>query len=289
MANNSRVCPHCGALNGAGETRCYRCGKAFPGPLVRGVVDLYYSLLGRELQLTKFFIGLCVVVFVFTTLDAHKFEIFGGYPRSVELRFGALIAPLGLHGVAGHGAEPWRYLSACFFHFGLLHIGLNMWVMWDVGRAIESRFGSARFCIIFVVTGFLGFLASGIWYSMLAEPAVTGGASGGIFGLFGALIGYLYAKRDPIWKRFVVEIVIYTVIFSLAMPLNNVAHAVGGITGLPFGYLFYKETRPWKRNRLLGWIAGAMVVASVGSLVMAQRSPYWKMVRRDEIKQGMPY
>jgi rhomboid protease GluP len=282
MAHSSRVCPHCGALNSAHETRCYRCGRAFPGPLARGAVDLYHSVLGRELQLTKLFIGLCVLVFALTTLDAHKFQIFGGYARSTELRFGALIAPLGR-------VEPWRYLSACFFHFGLLHLGLNMWALWDLGRALEPRLGSARFCIIFVVTGFVGFAASGFWYSMQPISPATGGASGGLFGLIGALVGYLYAKRDPIWKQFLGRVVIYTVIFSLAMPVNNIAHAVGGISGAPLGYLFYKEARPWRRAKLLGWIAAGLVVASLASVVLAQRSPYWKMVRRQEIKLGMQY
>lgn len=279
MPHGSRICPHCGGLNSSDETRCYRCGQDFPGPLASGLVDLYYSVLGREMQLTKLFVGLCVLVFALTTLDAKHLEILGNYPTSTDLRFGALIAPLGR-------VEPWRYLSACFFHFGLLHLGINMWAMWDLGRAIETRLGSSRFTIIFVVTGFVGFAASGLWYSMQPISPPTAGASGGLFGLVGALLGYLYAKRDPIWKQFLGRVVIYTVIFSLAMPVNNVAHVVGGLCGVPFGYLFYKEARPWRRARLFGWIAGFLVLASFGSVALAQRSPYWKMVRQQEILRG---
>lgn len=278
MNHSSRICPYCGGLNSADAESCHRCSRKLPGPLARAAVDLYKSVLGEEYQLTKVFIGLCAVVFVLTSLDARKLVFLGNYPMSTDLRFGALVGGLGR-------LEPWRYLSACFFHFGILHIGFNMIALWDVGRVLEKRVGSARFAIAYVVTGILGFVASDLWYSF--NGPLTGGASGAILGVIGVLVGYLYARRDPIWKSFLLHVVFYLVIFSFVLPMNNAAHVGGLLTGAPLGYLFYKERRPWRRSRLLGYVAALMVAACVVSIVLSLHSPIWRAVRQQEISRSM--
>ncbi len=288
MAHGSRICPYCGGLNGADAERCNRCDRKLPGALAGGLVDLYRSALGEEFQLTKLFIGLCGVVFVLTYLDASSYlpkadlgrALFmgAGLAMSTLLRFGALGNGIGL-------VEPWRLLSACFFHFGILHIGFNMVALWDVGRVIEQRVGSARFAITFVVTGIVGFAVGEAWYTLQGYYPPTAGASGAIFGLIGALIGYLYARRDPVWKQFLVRVAVYAVIFAMVLPVNNAAHFGGFASGVPLGYLFYKERRPWQRTRLLSWVAGALVAASVASVVLSIRSPYWQIRRRIEQAQ----
>jgi membrane associated rhomboid family serine protease len=280
MNHGSRICPYCGGLNSADAETCHRCNRKLPGPLARVAVDIYKSVLGEQYQLTKLFIGMCAVVFVLTSLDAHKLVFLGDYSRSTEIRFG--VAMTGLVDV-----EPWRYLSSCFFHFGILHIGFNMVALWDVGRVLEQRVGSARYAIAYVVTGIVGFIVGNWWFALFNEPYITGGASGAIFGLIGVLIGYLYARRDPIWKSFLVRVIIYLVIFYFILPVNNAAHVGGFLAGAPMGYVFYKETRPWRRSRLLGYVAGLMVVACVASIVLSMRSPIWRAVRQQEISRGM--
>ena len=284
MAHGSRVCPFCGALNGTGDERCGRCDQRLPGPFESLVGDLYQTALGTEFPMTKLFVGLSLAVFVLMSLLGKKFPLgFGGDARfelSELLRWGAMtfnldrarafLEPLNT------GSEPWRYASAIFLHFGALHVGFNCLALVDLGRAIEPVIRSGRLVIAFVVTGVVGFVVSHAWYGISSSVAVTGGASGSVFGLVGLMIGLLVARKDPAWKQFAVRVLIYAVIFAVALPVNNAAHAGGFAAGFPLGYLFQKESRPWRRTRALNYLAAALVVACVASLVLCQLSPTWQ-------------
>jgi rhomboid protease GluP len=262
MAQAARICPHCGKLNGAGEPTCFACGRRLPGPLAAAALDLWQRALGREFPLTKLYVGLCVVVFLLMTLSGGQMPRLLGGAVGPAIRFGAMVTTYGFE-------QPWRLFSAMFVHFGILHIGFNMMALWDVGRALEQRLGSARFVLIFIGTGVLGFVASELWYSAQNEIVPTAGASGGLFGLIAAFIGYLYAQRDPAWKQFLVRVVIYAALFAYAFPVNNAAHIGGALVGFPLGYLFYKERRPWQRQRLLGALAALLVAASLASVLIS--------------------
>jgi membrane associated rhomboid family serine protease len=250
-----------------------------PGPLLRGAIDLFESALGREVPVTKLYVGLCLLVFVMMTVLGRRFTLLGAVRESEALRWGALAWPLGLH-------EPWRYLSAMFVHFGALHVAFNMMALWDFGRATEQRLGSGRFAVIFVGTGVVGFVASDAWHFLNGVPSFTAGASGGLFGLVGSLIGYLYAARDPAWKQFLIRVVVYAVIFAVALPVNNAAHLGGFAAGFPLGMWFYKEKQPWRRRTAFSVVAVVLVVASLASIVLSQRSPVWKDLRALENSRG---
>lgn len=290
MPPGSRVCPHCGALNGADETVCYRCNERLPGPVVASATAAATQLLGNEAPMTKVYIGICALAYLFIVLGSGKFELLGGVRLSEALRWGAVVSDslatkLGIGGVMR--VEPWRYLGATFLHFGILHIGFNMVGLWDLGRATEQRLGSGRFSLIFVGTSIAGFVVSDFWYSFTQGDAYTGGASAGLFGLIGALVGYLYAAKDPVWKQFLMRVVVYAAIFAVALPVNNAAHIGGCVAGFPLGYVFYRENRPWQKAALFRVVAGVLLLASLASIALSQRSPLWREVRRAELDQGM--
>src|SRR5690606_1819197 len=106
--------------------------QPLPGPLGRGARDLVKSLLGGELWVTKLFIGINVASFVLMLLDNSRSEVAGlplglgsgsgGLTRSALLRAGVLQQLV--------VSEWWRFLSAVFFHFSLLHILFNMMWLW---------------------------------------------------------------------------------------------------------------------------------------------------------------
>ncbi len=275
----SRICPHCGALNSDTEKQCARCAKSLPGAAATAVQEAWFSALGGEAPLTRLYLGICVIVFAIMTFSAGKLEVLGVARRSDALKWGALFTPLARE-------EPWRYLSATFVHFGVLHIVFNMMALWDLGRAIEGRLGPGRFALIFVGTSVAGFVASDFWYAFGGQPAFTAGASAGLFGLIGAWVGYLYAAKDPAWKQFLVRVFVYAVIFAIAWPVNNAAHAGGFAAGLPLGFLFYRENRPWQRNKLFSVVAAVLVLASFASIALSHRSPYWQELRRVELERG---
>lgn len=237
------------------------------------------GMLGTEHRLTKLFAGVCVLVFVamvFEDPGGMQLSLRSGFRVSTTLKWGALWPGLG-------PVEPWRYASAMFVHVGgVLHVAFNTMALVDLGKTLEERVGSARFTIIFLLTGIVGFIASDLW-----SGAPTGGASGGIFGLAGALVGYLYAAKDPHWKRFLIRLLVYALVFALVLPVNNAAHAGGLVLGGLLGYLSYLEARRgWRRHRVFRLAAVLLAVACLASIPLSVRSPVWQQVQQLEWKRA---
>lgn len=92
--------------------------------------------------------------------------------------------------------EPWRLVTAMFLHAGVLHLALNMVALFVGGRVVERLLGRPSFLAIYLVSGLVGGIATLSRTAMI----VTVGASGAVFGVFGALFAYLVAHRarlDP--------------------------------------------------------------------------------------------
>jgi len=103
------------------------------------------------------------------------------------LNFGALNGIL----VIVYG-EFWRLLSGMFLHGGLLHIAFNMLSLWFVGRVVESWINGYSYLVIYFISGVIGGLLS-IYFH---PDTVAIGASGAIFGIFGAMGGFVFANRE---------------------------------------------------------------------------------------------
>ena len=115
------------------------------------------------------------------------------------------------------GDAPWRYLSYAFVHGGLLHIGLNLWVLFDIGRLYESRrlWGNLLLAFVFgsVLGAYLTFVVQGG-----APPGVIG-ASGGVLGVGGALLADVLrgrAAQDRLLTRSLLQWIGLIVVFSVA-------------------------------------------------------------------------
>jgi membrane associated rhomboid family serine protease len=277
MAHGSRVCPECGRLNAAEDKTCYNCGKRLPGPLASSALGFLTDFSADGVPATKLIAAICIVVYGLMMLSEGSFRfdvaVSGAFKLSTLLRFGVLVQDLAWH-------EPWRLLAAVYMHFGLLHIGMNMFSLISLGRTLEPHFGSARFFILYTLTGLLGFTVSQWWYG--SSPP-TAGASGAIFGLVGAVVGVLLARRDPRWRRSLVNYLVYAVILSLMLPVNTAAHIGGFFAGIVVGALFEREKQPHRRAGLMLAVAGVCLAASVGSVVLSATSPVWKQVRQAEL------
>jgi len=137
--------------------------------------------------------------------------------------------------------EPWRFLTTAFLHGGLLHLAVNMYALWIVGPTLERVLGRWRYVALYLIAALGGSVA----VLLLASPTGgswnvgTVGASGAVFGLFGAL--GLTMRR---LKRSDSQIVLLIVInFVLGFVIANVswqAHLGGLVTGsaLAAAYLF---------------------------------------------------
>lgn len=141
-----------------------------------------------------------------------------------------------VHGV-GQG-EWYRILTVALVHSGLTHLGFNMWALYVLGTPIEYAFGRARLLTIFLISLIAGSLTS---LALAAQNQVSVGASGAIFGLFGAFA--VVGKRIGADVRSIV--VLIGINFALDFILPNIdwhAH-LGGLIGGALASIFVLRTK----------------------------------------------
>jgi membrane associated rhomboid family serine protease len=144
--------------------------------------------------------------------------------------------------------EVWRLITPIFIHIGLLHLFFNSYALWAVGQQVEKLYGPARFVILYILTGVAGVLGSYFYH----PDAVSAGASGAIFGLFGVLLvfGIKYRKTlPPFFARAVgtgvLPVIIINLIIGFSIPaIDNSAHISGLIAGAILAALI-----PYERPR----------------------------------------
>jgi membrane associated rhomboid family serine protease len=282
MATGSRVCPSCGALNSRQERRCHRCAGRLGPRLGDWLVTGLRSLFGQEVPVTSLVMGLCVLVYGAGLVTGASPSPLAGATASTLLRWGALHSALSAQ-------EPWRYASAIFVHAGVLHLVFNLSALWSLGSGCERRLGSGRFAVLFVLSGVVGFVFSDYWARFSGHLLFTVGSSGSIFGLSGALVGYLAARRDPAWKHYLLQVVILAAVLQLLpMGVDTAAHLGGLAAGIALGYAFHRERRPYQRARLFGWVGGLLLASCMASVVLCNLSPQWTIQRSLEQLRSDP-
>jgi rhomboid protease GluP len=137
--------------------------------------------------------------------------------------------------------QYWRLLTSCFVHFGIIHIGMNMYVLYLIGPFIETVFGRARYLLVYFIAGLAGSIVSVSIHPM----AVGAGASGAIFGLYGAVFGFLLIRRrvlNPAATNSIAKsagiFVLYNVVYgSVSRTTDLSAHLGGLLAGFLVGML----------------------------------------------------
>jgi rhomboid protease GluP len=148
------------------------------------------------------------------------------------VRWGADYGPLTLHG------QWWRMVVSTFLHFGLIHLLFNMLVLFNIGLFLESLAGLVPFVALYLVCGLGGSAASLAWHPSI----VSAGASGAIFGLYGALLGFLVRHRGSIPAESLMSLrkgaftfIGYNLLFGLRPGVDMSAHLGGLATGFVLG------------------------------------------------------
>ena len=238
------------------------------------------SLFERPAIACQFIVAVCALDFVLMSITGgvQNVSLLGG-----PIQLASLVQAGGIVGGL-LSEEPWRYLSAVYVHLGLLHVGMNMFALLQLGRSAEQFLGSARFFLLYTVTGIVGFVASRFWYGPVS-PA-TAGASGALFGLMGLQIGILHARKDPRTKGLVLQQLAYAVAFAILLPINNAAHLGGFVTGWAFGRLFYLEKSPHKHEKSFRVAALVCVLLTLASLGLSITSPFVEQARLIERMRG---
>ncbi len=235
-------CPEC--------VRTDNAGMRTPRTVLGGAVR------GRDSTVTMTVIGLCILGYglqLAVPSLADRFLLVGGF-----------LGPSGeLQGVAG--GEYWRLVTAGFLHGGLLHLGVNMFSLWILGRPLEAALGRLRFAGLYLA-GLLG--ADAVAYLLTPPGVAVLGASGAIFALLGAL--FVLGRRLGLDLRSLTGVLVINLVISFTVPnISWQAHLGGLVSGavVAAGLLL-----PAARRRPLLAVGGYVVVVIATVAVVAYRT-----------------
>jgi membrane associated rhomboid family serine protease len=174
--------------------------------------------------------------------------------------------------------EWWRVLAATFLHAGLIHLGMNMFALNQLGHIAEELFGSAKVLAVYLVCGACSALAISVWFVHVRHvppgvaPAMVG-ASGAIFGIGGLLAAFLLkrgnARGRQIGWSIAQNLGLMLMLGFLIPAISNTGHVGGMLPGIAFGLVvrdrFSTRISPVARRNwwLLATLAGVVAVVSL--------------------------
>jgi membrane associated rhomboid family serine protease len=173
--------------------------------------------------------------------------------------------PLGL--IEG---EWWRLITAAFLHYGPFHLFMNMLVLYLFGPPLEAVLGPARFLLLYLASGFAGSAGA-----LLINPeAATVGASGAIYGLFGAIL-VLERQGTYVFGQSVIPLLVLNLAITFVLPGVSIGGHLGGLAGGALAMLvlsrFGQRRVAYARGDVVGY--AGLVAVSVLSVAIA----YWKV------------
>ncbi|MFF3886743.1 rhomboid family intramembrane serine protease [Streptomyces sp. NPDC001914] len=248
------ICPECMVSASVGF-QCPDCVRGGSGTGHAPAANQPRTLAGGAVAsdprlVTKVLIGLNLALYLVQvavgSAFTNSFDLFGRAWLSGEVQ-----------GVAE--GQWYRMVTSMFLHGGVMHILFNMVSLWWIGGPLEAALGRARYITLYFVSGLAG---SALSY-LLADPGQPSlGASGAIFGLFGAtavLMRRLNYDMRPVIGLLVVNLIIS---FSPGFNIAWQAHVGGLIGGVVVGYAMVHAPRE-RRNLVQYGVAGLMLAAVV--------------------------
>jgi rhomboid protease GluP len=232
-----RMCPNCRAFITSNDKVCPYCNERVgpraverrdPGAILGGFIPHARFVTMIILTIN---VGLYLATVVFSQRNGQG--SFFAVDGQTLFAFGAKVRAA----IIGYG-QWWRLVTAGFLHGGLLHIGMNSWVLFDLGAQVEDVYGGSRLIVVYFVATVGGFLLSTFW-----TPALSVGASAGIMGLIGAMIALgvrnRHSSAGTAVRGMYVRWAVYVFIFGLLPGLNidNAAHLGGLAAGFGVAYL----------------------------------------------------
>jgi membrane associated rhomboid family serine protease len=208
------------ALRGRYARKLEQLGQPLPKVLRRDYGRGTWALLG----------GLVLLYGLQLLLDSQARDVFtfAGLLRPSDA---AAAFMLNIPG-APQAEAVWRHLSYAFVHGNLVHIGFNLWVLFDLGRVYEARRGWGNLLAAFVLGSVMGAYLTGI--AQAGDTLLLVGASGGVLGVGGALLADAlrsHAPADRQLTRSLLQWIVLIVVFSVAIPNVSLWGHLGGLVG----------------------------------------------------------
>ncbi|MEA3544285.1 MAG: rhomboid family intramembrane serine protease [Thermodesulfobacteriota bacterium] len=164
-------------------------------------------------------------------------------------------------------AEWWRCITYAFTHGGIIHLGFNMMVLYQVGPLLEAEIGWTRLLTVYTSSAVLATIAGLFWH----PESVVVGASGAIFGLIGFSISYYHRVGGGIGlqrRNFMLQWALMAFVFGFIVGADNAAHLGGAIAGAVIGWFMPISVRNQRKTeKLFKGIATACVLVTIISII----------------------
>ncbi len=249
------ICPDCMVFGPVGIRCPDHANGAAAAPKQRAKVT------ARRLSapvglVTRILIGINVGVYLLELATGAGINANSGWIYEHGVLIATAIDSSG-HAIGVAQGDWWRLITAPFLHYGPVHLGLNMLVLWFIGPALEEYFGRWRYLLLYLVAG----LAGSAGALILSPNALTVGASGAIWGLMGAAV-LLEARKIYVFGGQAMGLVVFNLIFTLLIPGISIGgHIAGGIGGAAAALAFTSLRRTPKLATLTVAAIGAVSVA----------------------------
>jgi membrane associated rhomboid family serine protease len=178
----------------------------------------------------------------------------------------------GLFGPAvSEGGDWWRIVTSGFVHVSIVHIGLNMFLLFIMGRLLEPAIGTVRFTFLY----FASLLAGSFFALWFSPDALSAGASGAIFGVLGAVFVIARGRNMDTIAGEIGFLIVFNLVFTFAASNISVGAHVGGlVAGVLCGLLIVageqgRYGRGLSPSSRLAIELGAMTAIGVLSFVLA--------------------
>lgn len=203
-------------------------------------------------DVTKVLTGLLVAVYVLQQLGIGDLTERG-------LTFGPLVAE----------GEWWRLVTGGFLHAGLLHIGFNGYLLYQLGMLLEPALGRSRFLAVYTA----GLAGGSAGVMLLSWDAPTLGASGAVFGLMGAAMVMLRRRGINPWQTQIGSLVLLNLVITFIIPQVSIGGHLGGLAGgaVAAAALVAVDGRS---SGVPAWlVAGGLMAAAFGAAVAGPLLP----------------
>jgi membrane associated rhomboid family serine protease len=243
------ACPECLHEAPVGS-HCFECVRAARPPAAQRVRQ---RAAGAGPVVTKTLVGLNLAVFLLTSLSPGGSFTGDGASQ--------LTTRLALTATYVHQGELYRLVTSGFIHYGAVHILFNMVILYRFGEMLEPALGEVRMASLYLAA-----LLCGSFGALLLSPhALTGGASGAVFGLLGATAVGLHQRGVNVWHSGVGGLIAVNLVLTVVIPGISIGGHLGGlIGGAAVGWFMLRV--PTTRRSVLD---GAAVAAVVSALAVA--------------------
>ncbi len=167
--------------------------------------------------------------------------------------------------------EFYRLLTSTFLHANIYHIFFNMYALYVIGPQVEKYFGRAKFVLIYLLSGLMGSIFSCVFMS---ENAVSIGASGAIFGLFGSLAYFTYKNRATLnhfLRSSILPTIVINLILGFLLPnVDSYGHIGGLLGGIILSIILGYDKESEKNTRMNYLISFILMLAFLIYIIMVK-------------------